>query len=82
MGNFGNCLILGMEGVIYFVFVGIVLDSIFLEMVGFNGLVSVVGIIIDSFNFYVVGNGFKIVVVKLDCFSDLGEGVFFWLVIN
>ncbi|AFZ53621.1 DUF4114 domain-containing protein [Cyanobacterium aponinum] len=81
-GEFGNRGIPGTEGAIYPVSVSTVLDSTPLEMIGEDGLMSAVGITVDSQNPYVVGNGPKMVTAKLNRFSDLGEGAPLWLVTN
>lgn len=81
-GEFGNREHPDREGAIYPVSVSTVLDSTPLEMVGKNGFISAVGITIDSFNPYVIGNGPKIVSAKLNRFSDLGEGAPVWLLTN
>lgn len=77
-GEWGNRLLPGEPGSRYPVSVTIVEDETPLRLVTKNGLVSAVGLTVDSKNPYVEGNGPRILSAKLNAFSDLGEGSPAW----
>jgi hypothetical protein len=62
----------------YPVSVSIVNDDSPLQFITSTGLVSAVGMRIDSANPYVQGNGPRLLAAKLDAYSDLGEGSPSW----
>jgi len=77
-GDFGNRIAPGESGARYPVSVTIVDDGSPLRLVSDAGLISAVGLTIQSQNPYVPGNGPRILAAKLNMFSDLGEGAPSW----
>ena len=77
-GDWGNRLQPGEAGARYPVSFSVVADDTPLTLVGPSGLVSAVGLTVDSRNPYVEGNGPRIVGAKLNEYSDLGEGAPIW----
>jgi hypothetical protein len=78
-GDWGNRILPGEDGARYPVSVTIVDDGTPLRLVTEDGLVSAVGLTVQSKNPYVDGNGPQILAAKLDAYSDLGEGSPAWL---
>jgi Ca2+-binding RTX toxin-like protein len=78
-GDWGNRLLPGESGSRYPVSVTVVDDGSPLRLVTSAGLVSAVGLTVESFNPYVAGNGPRILAAKLNAYSDLGEGNPAWL---
>jgi hypothetical protein len=72
-GYWGNRILPGNSGAEYPVLVSIVGSPLELKFVTPNGLVSAVGLSVESKNPYVVGNGPRILAAKLNIFSALGE---------
>ena len=79
VGDWGNRLLPDESGARYPVSVTVVDDGPPLWLVTSAGLVSAVGLTIESFNPYVAGNGPRILAAKLNAYSDLGEGNPAWL---
>ena len=79
VGDWGNRLLPDESGARYPISVTVVDDGLPLRLVTSAGLVSAVGLTIESFNPYVAGNGPKILAAKLNAYSDLGEGNPAWL---
>lgn len=77
-GDWGNRLQPGEDGARYPVSFSVVADNTPLTLVGPSGLVSAVGLTVDSRNPYAEGNGPRIVGAKLNEYSDLGEGAPIW----
>jgi len=77
-GDFGNRIAPGEPGARYPVSVTIVDDGTPLRLVTDAGLISAVGLTVQSKNPYVPGNGPMILAAKLNMFSDLGEGAPSW----
>ena len=73
-GDWGNRILPGEPGSRYPVSVTIFKDETPLRLVTQTGLVSAVGLTVQSKNPYVEGNGPRILSAKLNAFSDLGEG--------
>ena len=78
-GDWGNRILPGESGSRYPVSVNVVDDGSPLWLVTSAGLVSAVGLTVESFNPYVAGNGPRILAAKLNAYSDLGEGNPAWL---
>ncbi len=78
-GDWGNRILPGESGSRYPVSVSVVDDGSPLWLVTSAGLVSAVGLTVESFNPYVAGNGPRILAAKLNAYSDLGEGNPAWL---
>lgn len=79
VGYWGNRILPGNPGSEYPVTVSIVKSPTELKFVTPLGLVSAVGLSIESKNPYVNGNGPKILAAKLNVFSSLGESNPQWL---
>ena len=79
-GEWGNRLSPDSPDARYPVRVSIVDNETPLELVTSTGLVSGVGLTVESANPYVAGNGPKMLAAKLDAYSDLGEGSPSWQV--
>jgi len=77
-GEWGNRIAPGEPGARYPVTVSIVDDGSPLRFVTDTGLISAVGLSVESQNPYVEGNGPRILAAKLNAFSDLGEGSPAW----
>lgn len=73
-GEWGNRILPGQPGARYPVSVSIVDDASPLRLITPDGLVSAVGLTVQSQNPYVQGNGPRLLAAKLNAFSDLGEG--------
>ena len=73
-GYFGNRLQPGDPAALYPVSVTIVDDGSPLQLLTNTGPVSALGLSVASSNPYVTGNGPRLVVAKLNYFSNLGEG--------
>ena len=78
-GDWGNRILPGEDGARYPVSVTIVDDGTPLRLVTEDGLISAVGLTVQSKNPYVDGNGPQILAAKLDAYSDLGEGSPAWI---
>lgn len=78
-GDWGNRLLPGESGSRYPIRVTVFDDGSPLQLVTIAGLVSAVGLTVESFNPYVAGNGPSILAAKLNAYSDLGEGNPAWL---
>ena len=78
-GYWGNRILPGNTGAEYPVSVSIVSSPIELKFVTPIGLVSAVGLSIESKNPYVSGNGPRILAAKLNIFSNLGESNPQWI---
>lgn len=78
-GDWGNRILPGEVGARYPVSVTIVDDGTPLRLVTEDGLISAVGLTVQSKNPYVDGNGPQILAAKLDAYSDLGEGSPAWI---
>ncbi len=78
-GYWGNRILPGNPEAEYPVSVTIVRSPTELKFVTPQGLVSAVGLSVESKNPYVPGNGPKILAAKLNVFSDLGESNPQWL---
>ncbi len=78
-GDWGNRILPGESGSRYPVSVTVVDDGSPLQLVTSAGLVSAVGLTVESLNPYVAGNGPRILAAKLNAYSDLGEGNPGWL---
>ena len=78
-GYWGNRILPGNPGAEYPVSVSIVSSSTELKFVTPRGLVSAVGLSVESKNPYVAGNGPRILAAKLNVFSNLGESNPQWL---
>ena len=78
-GYWGNRILPGNPGAEYPVSVRIVTSPTELKLVTPLGLVSAVGLNIESKNSYVTGNGPRVLAAKLNVFSDLGESNPSWL---
>jgi hypothetical protein len=78
-GYWGNRILPGSPGAEYPVSVSIVSSPTELRLVTPLGLVSAVGLNIESKNPYVTGNGPRFLAAKLNVFSSLGEGNPKWL---
>jgi hypothetical protein len=78
-GYWGNRILPGNTGAEYPVSVSIVKSSTELKFVTPIGLVSAVGLSIESKNPYVSGNGPRILAAKLNVFSSLGESNPKWI---
>lgn len=77
-GYWGNRIVPGNTGAEYPVTVRIVNSPTVLKFVTPVGLVSAVGLSVDSANPYVSGNGPRILAAKLNVFSSLGESNPIW----
>lgn len=73
-GEFGNRILPGQPGALYPVSVAVVDDGTPMQMLTNSGLVSAVGLSVNSSNPYVTGSGPRLVAAKLNYFSGLGEG--------
>lgn len=78
-GYWGNRILPGNPGAQYPVSVSIVNASTELKFVTPRGLVSAVGLNVESKNPYAAGNGPRILAAKLNVFSSLGESNPQWL---
>lgn len=78
-GYWGNRILPGNSGAEYPVSVSIVTAPTELKFVTPRGLVSAVGLSVESKNPYVAGNGPRILAAKLNVFSALGESNPQWL---
>lgn len=78
-GYWGNRILPGNPGAEYPVSVSIVKSSTELKFVTPLGLMSAVGLTIESQHPYVSGNGPKVLAAKLNIFSNLGESNPIWL---
>lgn len=78
-GYWGNRILPGNTGAEYPVSVSIVSSPTVLKFVTPRGLVSAVGLSVESKNPYVAGNGPRILAAKLNVFSALGESNPQWL---
>ncbi|MBU3594541.1 hypothetical protein ICN42_10615 [Polynucleobacter sp. 71A-WALBACH] len=78
-GYWGNRILPGNPGAEYPVSVSIVSSPTELKFVTPRGLVSAIGLSVESKNPYVAGNGPRILAAKLNVFSDLGESNPQWL---
>ena len=79
IGYWGNRILPGNPGAEYPVTVSIVSSPIELKFITPIGIVSAVGLSIESKNPYVSGNGPRILAAKLNVFSSLGESNPKWL---
>ena len=79
VGHWGNRILPGQLGAEYPVTVRIVSSPTELTFVTPLGLISAVGLSVESKNPYVIGNGPRILAAKLNVFSSLGESNPKWL---
>jgi hypothetical protein len=79
IGYWGNRILPGNPGAEYPVTVSIVDSPTELKFITQKGMVSAVGLSIESKNPYVSGNGPRILAAKLNVFSSLGESNPKWL---
>lgn len=74
IGPFGNRLQTGEPGALHAVSVTVVDDGTPLELLTASGLVSAVGLTVQSSNSYDPGSGSRLLAAKLNYVSNLGEG--------